>query len=442
MYCSPSRAWWLWLAVAAMTVLLAACSGKPVPNDAIHVLHADGDVGPAMDTYIGRAISDAEASDARLIVIELDTPGGDSASMRSIVQKIEASNVPVAVYVSPAGARAASAGTFITLAANIAAMAPSTNIGAASPINSDGSDIEGTLGAKVTNDAVAFIRSIADLRGRNADWAEQAVRNAVAVDGAEAVRLHIVDFQADDFDDLLKQSDGRTVTVGSGAKVTLTGLEQAPIVHTDKSIWEQFVDIISNPSLASILITLGFIGLVIEMSHPGFIVPGTLGAVAMVLGFLGLGELPVNAAGLALIGIGLLCLAIDLFVGSGILGGSGVVAMVIGAFVAFRGAPAGARPSVVLLVALAIFVVSLVVALATTVMKVRHRAASMGTNALTGQVAIARTALAPEGYVFVQGERWQASMEEGSAQIGDKVRIVGADGFRLRVTKEEQHDKP
>jgi membrane-bound serine protease (ClpP class) len=288
--------------IAGVAMLAAACGGRPVPKDAVHVLDASGDVGPSMDTYIGRAIRDAETSQAKLVVIELDTPGGDLDSMRSIVQKIEASTVPVAVYVSPAGARAASAGTFITMAANIAAMAPSTNIGAASPINRNGSDIGGTLGTKVMNDAVAFIRSIADLRGRNADWAEQAVRNAVAVNSAEAVTLHVVDFQAASFDDLLKQSNGRTVTVGNGSKVTLTNLEDAPVVHTDKSAWEQFVDVISNPSLASILITLGFIGLIIEMSHPGLIAPGTLGAIAMVLGFLGLGELPVNGAGLALIG--------------------------------------------------------------------------------------------------------------------------------------------
>lgn len=423
--------------IAGVAMLAAACGGRPVPKDAVHVLDASGDVGPSMDTYIGRAIRDAETSQAKLVVIELDTPGGDLDSMRSIVQKIEASTVPVAVYVSPAGARAASAGTFITMAANIAAMAPSTNIGAASPINSNGSDIGGTLGTKVMNDAVAFIRSIADLRGRNADWAEQAVRNAVAVNSAEAVTLHVVDFQAASFDDLLKQSNGRTVTVGNGSKVTLTNLEDAPVVHTDKSAWEQFVDVISNPSLASILITLGFIGLIIEMSHPGLIAPGTLGAIAMVLGFLGLGELPVNGAGLALIGLGLLFLAIDLFVASGVLGATGVLAMIIGAFVAFRGAPSGARPSTVLLVVLGLFAVGLVVSLATTVMKVRNRAAPMGTHALEGHIAIARTVLAPEGYVFVQGERWRAALDHGTAQVGDRVRIVGADGFRLRVTKEE-----
>ncbi len=432
------KAWGLWFAIAAMAIVVAACGGKPVPKDAVHVLDVGGDVNPSMNTYIGRGIDDAEKSDAKLVVLELDTPGGDLDSMRSIVQKIEASTVPVAVYVSPAGARAASAGTFITLSANIAAMAPSTNIGAASPINSDGSDIGGTLGTKVMNDAVAFIRSIADLRGRNADWAEQAVRNAVAINSADAVKMHVVDFQAEDFNSLLKQADGRTVTVGNGSKVTMTNLQDAPVVQTDKSAWEQFIDVISNPSLASILITLGFIGIVIEMSHPGLIAPGTLGAVAIVLGFLGLGELPVNGAGLALIGLGLLCLGIDLFVASGVLGATGVLAMIIGAFVAFRGAPSGARPSTVLLVVLCVFAVGLVVSLATTVMKVRNRAAPMGTNALKGQIAVARTALAPEGYVFVQGERWRASIDEGSAQIGDRVRIVGADGFRLKVTKEEQ----
>jgi membrane-bound serine protease (ClpP class) len=429
----------LWCVVVGMAmVLAAACGGSETPKEAVHVLKADGDVGPVMVEYIGRGISEAEKSDAKLIVIEMDTPGGRSDSMRTIVQKIEASTVPVAVYVYPPGARAASAGTFITMAGHIAAMAPSTNIGAASPINSDGSDIGGTLGTKVMNDAVAFIRSIADLRGRNADWAEQAVRKAVAVNSAEAVKLHVVDFQAGDLHDLLKQSDGRTVTLESGTKVTLSGLESAAVAQTDKSAWEQFLDVLSDPTLASILIGLGFVALIIELSHPGLVAPGVLGAIAIVLGFVGLGELPINSAGLALIGIGLVCLAMELFFTSGVLGTLGVISLVIGGIIAFHGAPSGARPSTIAVVILIVFAVGMVASLAVTVMRVRNRAAPMGTKALLGKIAIARTALAPEGYVFVQGERWRAAMEQGNAQIGDRVRIVGADGFRLRVTKEER----
>jgi membrane-bound serine protease (ClpP class) len=420
-----------------VTALAAACS-ESAPDGAVHVLRSDGDVGPIMERYFDRGISRAEDSHARLVVIELDTPGGLDTSMRDIVQRIERAKVPVAVYVSPSGGRAASAGTFITMAANIAAMAPNTSIGAASAINSDGSDIGGTLGKKIENDAVAFIRGIAELRGRNADWAESAVRDAVAVNQSQAVELHVVDFVANDLDDLLRQAEGRTVSLQPGSTVQLEGLVGAPVVHTDMTAWEHFLDFIADPTLASLLITIGFFGIIFELANPGLIFPGVAGAIALVLGFIGFGVLPVDTAGLVLIALGLLLFAIELFVQSGFLAAGGIVSLVLGAIIAFRDTPSELRPSRFLLAVIGFVIAGMVISLALAIARVRRTSSAMGTSALIGKIAVARTALAPEGFVFIQGERWQAELERGRAQEGDRVRIVGAQGLRLRVRKEEE----
>ncbi|MCX7616699.1 nodulation protein NfeD [Tepidiforma sp.] len=333
------------IAAAAVALgLLAACAGSDTPEGGVVVARVDGTVGPIMERYIDRVISDAEERRARLVVLELDTPGGLDSSMRKIVQRIGRADVPVAVYVAPIGARAASAGTFITMAGHIAAMAPNTAIGAAAAINADGSDIEGTLGKKIENDAVAYIRGIAELRGRNADWAEQAVREAVAVNENEAARLNVVDFVAADLDDLLRKAEGRTVTLRPGVTATLTGLADAPRVDLEMTPWERFLAFIADPAIASLLLSIGFLALIIELYAPGLGVPGVAGAIAIILGFLGFGLLPVDTAGLVLIGLGLALVAAELFVTSGILGAAGAVAIVLGGIIAFRDTPADFRP--------------------------------------------------------------------------------------------------
>lgn len=426
----------LLLVLGVVGLLAGACSSESAPPGAIHVLEDDGDVGPIMEHYLDRGISRAEDNQAKLVVIELDTPGGLDSSMRAIVQRFERATVPIAVYVSPAGGRAASAGTFITMAANIAAMAPNTSIGAASAINSDGSDIGGTLGKKIENDAVAFIRGIAELRGRNADWAEQAVRDAVAVNQTNAVQLHVVDFVANDLQDVLRQSEGRTVTLRPGTTVTLQGLQSAPIVHTDLTAWEKFLDFLADPTLASLLITLGFFGLIFELGNPGLIFPGVAGGIAIILGFLGLGVLDVGTAGLVLIGVALLLFILELFVPSGILGAGGAVALILGGIIFFRDTPADVRPPLWLLIVLGLVILAIFAAIAWNVAKLRNLVVTTGTQALIGKIAVARTPLSPEGLVFIQGERWKAELEEGSAREGERVRIIGAQGLRLRVRKE------
>jgi len=422
----------------AIGVLASACGGETTPG-AVHVLRADNDVGPIMDDYIDRGIARAEDNDAKAVVIELDTPGGLDSSMRAIVKRIERATVPIVVYVSPAGGRAASAGTFITMAANIAAMAPNTSIGAASAVNSDGTDIGGTLGKKVENDAVSFIRGIAELRGRNADWAEQAVREAASASQSQAVQLRVVDFESENLAALLARIDGVETKTGAGQPVRLEGLVAAPIVYTNMTFWERLLDFLADPTVASLLITLGFLGLVFELGNPGLVFPGVCGAIALVLGFLGLGTLPVHTVGLILIGLALLFFALEIALPSGFLGAGGVVALILGFIVTFRDTPASVRPPTVLLVALGILFAAVFVSILVMVIRVRRQGAPLaGTAALVGRLAVARTALAPEGFVFIEGERWRARLDDGSADEGERVRITGFEGLRLRVRKEDK----
>ena len=361
------------LAIFAILAGVAVACSSNQEDGAVHIIKVDGTVGPIMERYIDRTLGDAEDSNARAAVLVLDTPGGFTESMRDIVQRIERADVPVIVYVYPLGSRAASAGTFITMAGHVAAMAPNTSIGAASAINSDGSDIEGALGRKIENDAVAFIRGIAELRGRNADWAEAAVRDAVAVNQTEAVELNVVDFVANDIDHLLEQAEGREFELKPGLMATLTGLTTAERVDVEMTLWEHILDFLADPTIASLLISLGFLGLIIELTAPGLIVPGVGGAISMILGFLGFGLLPVDVVGLILIGIGLALISAELFLPGGVLGALGGIALVVGAIIAFRDTPAELRPPMWL----AIACVAIVAAVAVSIMMLMRHVANI-----------------------------------------------------------------
>ena len=271
-----------------------------------------------MERYVKRGLDSASAANARAVVLRLDTPGGFDSSMRSIIKRMQASSVPVIVYVSPSGGRAASAGTFITLASDVAAMAPGTTIGAATPINARGDDIEGDLGRKVLNDAVAYIRGLAQQHGRNADWAEKAVREGVAVGTDEAVKLKVVDFEAGSLDDVLKLANGRSVQVAGGSPVTLqtTG---AKVTYNDETLFEEVLNHLADPNLAFLLLTLGSLALLLELIHPSFFA-GIFGIIALVFAYFSLGSLEANWAGAALIIFGMALLGADLFIaGHGIL---------------------------------------------------------------------------------------------------------------------------
>jgi membrane-bound serine protease (ClpP class) len=428
----------LGLTLIALGAVLSACSSSR-PADRVHILTWKGDVNPVMARYIDRGIDQAESSSARAVLLRLDTPGGASNAMRDIVQRIEAARVPVIVYVSPSGARAASAGTFITPAATVAAMAPNTSIGAATPINSDGSDIEGALGRKVMNDSVSYIRGIAQLRGRNADWAEQAVRDAVSVNQDEAVSLNVVDFTASSVDDVLKQADGRRVQVATAAggmqDLTLRTADAATSKN-DTTFFENVLDVIATPDLAFLLLTIGGLALLAEIFHPTFIA-GIIGVISLVLAYFALGELPTNWAGVALVLFGFVLIGAEIFVaGFGALGIGGIISLILGGLFLMSGNGSGLHVSRWLIFAFIAPLAFMFLLFITTIVRLRRMPAVTGRESLLGKKGTARTALEPKGIVSVEGERWEATAEDAPLPEGTPIVVVASEGLRLRVRRD------
>ena len=401
----------------------------------------DGAIGPMTERFVERVFEKAKLNEASLIIIELDTPGGVSSSTREIVQHFYQSSVPIAVYVSPAGGRAASAGTFLTIAAHVAAMAPNTSIGAASAVNSDGSDIEETLASKVENDSVSFIRGAAELRGRNADWAELAVREAVSITQDKALELNVIDYIAYDIDDLLVTITNIDIILTPDTTETLTNISEAPRVYLEKTQWEKILELISNPTLATILLSLGFLALVFELSNPGLFLPGVAGVIAIVVGFLALGTLPVDTAGLALIGAAMVFLFLELLVTSGgILGGGGVVALILGIIITFRETPTDLQPNKIVAFLLIFVLATLFISIAVGLARSRNKVSPTGGDALIGRIAEVRTSLEPNGMVFLEGELWRAEIVNGTANEGEQVSILEVNGLQLKVSKLEKTD--
>ena len=324
--------------VALLAILVGSLALACAPDDtplAVHVLSADTDVNGVLERYIARGIDHAEDNDALAVVIRIDTPGGSIDSMKRIVGHIEASEVPVITWVGPPGAEAASAGTFIAMAGNIAAMAPNTTIGAATPIQSTGEDIPGALGEKVENDTVAFARGVAELRGRNADWAEDAVRDAVSASTSDALAQNVVDLEAVDVNDLLEAIDGQTVTLLDGTEVQLSGVFGAVQVDNEMNIYERVLGIVSSPTVFSLLFLAGLAGLAIEFFAPGNVFPGVAGVIALIASFLGIGTLLPGEAAIAFIVVGIVLLILEFTVGSGgVFATGGVVALVLGQAIA------------------------------------------------------------------------------------------------------------
>lgn len=426
---------WLMLAAGGLVALAAACSSAP-PEGGVHVLTADGVINPVMANYIERGIEQAEDRDAVAVVVRLDTPGGLDSSMRDIVQTINNADVPVIVYVAPSGARAASAGTFITMAGHVAAMAPNTAIGAAHPVGGGGEDIEGDLGDKVENDAVAYIRGIAELRDRNADWAERAVRRSVSVPENEAVELNVVDLVAPTTEQLLEAVDGRTVRLADERQVRLE-TAGAPLRENDMTLVEEFLLLLSDPNIAFILLSIGSLALVIEVFNPGALVPGITGAIALLLAFFSLGTLPVNWAGVALIVLAFVLLVAEVFVPSfGALGIGGIVALAFGGLLLTTSDNPEFEVDLWLVVGMPAVIGAAFAALVLFVFSSRHRAIAVGAEALIGAEAIARSPLAPKGTVLVRGERWRASSDEPIGE-GDRVVVTGLHGLELSVRRLE-----
>jgi membrane-bound serine protease (ClpP class) len=425
---------WACLAfVVALLALAAPASAAPQPVATIEI---EGVISPVTLRLVGLAIDRAQAERAQALIIQLDTPGGLERSMRAIVQRMMNAEVPVVVYVAPTGARAASAGVFITMAAHVAAMAPATNIGAASPVMVGGGTADKTMMKKIENDAAAFIRTVALERGRNADWAEKAVREAVAITERDALKLKVIDLIADSVPDLLEKIDGRVIKLPKGPVTLAT--KGAPVRPIEIGFRDRFLNVITDPNVAYVLMMLGMLGLFFELSNPGVILPGVIGGISLILAFFAFQSLPINYAGLLLILFGIVLLIAEIkIVSHGVLAIGGIVSMALGSLMLFDAPEVGFRvswwvigPTVAATAGLFLFVVAAGV-------RALGRPPSTGAEGLVGRTATVRERLGPEGQVMVSGEIWRAVAEGEPLEPGAQVRIVGVDGLTLRVAKAE-----
>jgi membrane-bound serine protease (ClpP class) len=391
----------------------------------------DGVINPVSAEYLHDALAWAEENGAQALVIALNTPGGLDTSMRLIIKDITGASIPVVVYVSPSSGRAASAGVFITMAAHVAAMAPGTNIGAAHPVNMGGGEMDNTMKEKVENDSVAYIKSIAQQRERNASWAEDAVRKSVSVTEREAVKLKVVDVVADDVPALLKQLDGRTINLLSGPRVLKTA--GASVREFPMGLRLELLKAISDPNIAYLLMTIGTIGIIAELYSPGAILPGIVGAISLILAFYSLQSLPVNYAGVLLFLLGIVFFVLEASVTSyGLLGIGGVISMLIGSVMLIKTDAEFLRISWLVIVPVITLAAALAFLIVGMGMKAMRRAPVTGREEMIGLVGIAKTALAPQGQLAVHGELWEAVSEQ-PLRPGDEAEVTGLDGLRLRV---------
>ena len=417
---------------------IAIASGAQAANSKIDVLTVKGVINPVTANYVNRGINQAEEANAVACVIQLDTPGGLDTSMRDIVKDIVDSEVPVVVYVSPAGARAASAGVFVTMAAHVAAMAPNTNIGAAHPvaIGEEGeAQMSEEMQEKVVNDAAAYIRSIAEAHGRNIEWAEKAVRESVAATEQEALTLNVIDMVANDLDSLISQLDGREVIMLDG-RVIILNTQGATTNQNPMSNVEGFLLAISDPNVAVVLLSLAVLGITVEIFNPGLIFPGVFGGICAFLGTYSLGILPINYAGIALIGLAGGLFVAEFFTASfGIFTAGGIASLVIGLLILFSGRPTLFQPDPWVIPTIAAVISSITAVIIYRVVRTHRRQPTTGREELKGKIATVRRALTPEGTVFYKGELWTAILDEGEAQPGEEVIITKTEGLKVYVTK-------
>jgi membrane-bound serine protease (ClpP class) len=422
------------LAFILLQLLTWAPSGFS-SEDEVTVIDIVGPISPGSAAFLKRGIEEAEAREVHLVVIRLDTPGGLGSSMRTMVKSILNSSVPVVVYVAPKGAGAASAGVMITVAGHVAAMAPGTNIGAASPVTAGGGEIQGTMSTKVMNDMASYGRGIAKDKGRNAEWVEKAIREAVSITAQEAVRMKVVDLVAENLDELLEVLDGREVALKDGKKILKTkGLKQSCY---KPGFRDGILKIISDPNISYILFMIGLAGLYFELSNPGVIFPGVIGAISLVLAFYSFQALPVNYAGLILIVLSIIFFIAEVKVTSyGVLSLGGLVSLAFGSLMLFEDVKVSLKLSAPTIILIGAFFV-IVSRLAFRAYRTKPASGMEGMIGLVGQV---QETIDPEGLIFVRGEKWRAVSEE-KIEPGEKVQVENVEGLILTV-KKQNNKKP
>ena len=422
------------LSLTLTVLLISGTTGQCQDKGPVFYIEVDGIINPATAKFITDSIDQASEEGGQCLIIELDTPGGLMDSMRNIVKKILASKIPIIVYVAPQGARAASAGVFITLASHVAVMAPGTNIGAAHPVTLGAESKESkTMTEKIVNDTVSQIKTIAKNRGKNVDWAEKAVRKSVSITEDEALKLNVIDLICTDLNDLLSKLDGRVIKFDGMTRTLLTkGVQPRPIQMS----WRyKLLDTISNPSIAYILLMLGIYGIFFELSSPGAILPGVVGGIFLILAFYALQMLPISFAGLALILFAIILFIAEVKVVShGLLTVGGVISLFLGSMMLIE------TPAEYMQISLTVIIPAVLVSAGffafavTKAIKARLTKPTTGTEGLVGELGMASTPLSPEGKVLVHGEFWNAISDE-PVEKGDKVQVVGVKDLVLNVKK-------
>lgn len=425
----------LFLAACCLIWTLAVTSPALASVGPIHVIEAEGSVNPGSAKFITNHIRQAEKEAAQCLIIKLDTPGGMETAMRSIIKGILNSPVPVVVYVSPSGARAASAGVMITMAAHVAAMTPGTNIGAAHPVNLGGKGLDKEMARKAENDMVAFARSIAEKRGRNANWVEDAVRKSVSITENEALKLKVIDLIAPDMDSLLTQINGRTVQTATGTVKLNTS--QAQLVTFSEGLSEKILRLIGDPNIAYILMMIGLAGLYFELAQPGAIFPGVIGAISLILAFFAFQTLPVNYAGFLLILLSAVLFLLEIKVVSyGLLGLTGIIALILGSMMLFQGREPSLRPGLEVLVPTIAAVSIFFAAVAFLAIRAISARPKTGSPALIGETGVIKEWSHGQGKVFVHGEYWNATADE-MLEAGTQVEVVSVDRLLVKVRKKK-----
>ncbi len=421
-------------AIALLVVLfLTGMAAAASPPRAVYLLRAVGSINPGLAEFMVDGLRQAERDNAAALVIELDTPGGLETSMRQIVKAISNAKVPVVVYVYPRGARAASAGVFVTMAADVAAMAPGTNIGAAHPVAVGMGKTSKTMEKKMVNDMVAFGRSLAAGRGRNAAWMEKAVRQSVSITATEAVKLKVVDLMADNLEDLLTKINGRKLEVGGKKLVLHTA--GVPVREIPEGVRFRVLKYIADPNIAFILMMIGLAGLYFELAHPGVVLPGVIGGICLLLAFFAFQTLPINYIGILLIFLAFIFFILEFKITSyGLLSLAGLVSLFLGGMMLFRGGEGGVDISWSVLIPTVVIVSLFFIVVAGLVFRSHLRRSMTGTAGMVGEKGTAYTPLDPEGQVFVHGEYWQAVSDEPIAK-GEAVEVVQVSDLKLRVRR-------